>query len=235
MIYLPKTNYHIATHTEKPHRPSTGKPSSVAPFDASGGFTFEFRVDSWHACAKCRFPYDASVGARSRTAATPVSSSRNPNFKTRKFMKTSASIALIATVLTFTTSVSAQFAKPDDAIRYRKSSLFVMQQNFGRVAAMASGKAPFDAKVAADSAAVADYMAKLPWAAFGEGTDKGDTRAKAEIWKESAKFKEYAEKMQGEMSKLAAATKAGNLDSIKTAVNATGGACKTCHDAYRKD
>ena len=150
-------------------------------------------------------------------------------------MKTSASIALIATVLAFTTPASAQFAKPDDAVKYRKNALFVMQQNFGRVAAMASGKAPFDAKVAAESAAVADYMGKLPWAAFGEGTDKGDTRAKAEIWKESAKFKEYADKMQAEMSKLAAAAKTGNLDSIKTAVNATGGTCKTCHDAYRKE
>ena len=150
-------------------------------------------------------------------------------------MKTSASIALIASVLAFTTTASAQFAKPDDAIRYRKSALFVMQQNFGRVAAMASGKAPFDAKIVADSAAVADFTSKLPWAAFGEGTDKGDTRAKAEIWKESAKFKEYAEKMQVEMSKLAVAAKTGNLDNIKAAVNATGGTCKTCHDAYRKD
>lgn len=110
-----------------------------------------------------------------------------------------------------------------------------MQQNFSRVAAMAAGKAPFDAAVAEESAAVAEFMAKLPWTAFGAGTDKGDTRAKPEIWKESAKFKEYADKMQVEMSKLAAAAKTGNLDSIKTAVNATGGTCKTCHDAYRKD
>ena len=150
-------------------------------------------------------------------------------------MKTSASIALIAIVLAFATTASAQFAKPDDAVKYRKNALFVMQQNFGRVAAMAAGKAPFDAKIAAESAAVADYMSKLPWTAFGEGTDKGDTRAKAEIWKESAKFKEYADKMQAEMSKLAATAKTGNLDSIKAAVNATGGTCKTCHDAYRKE
>jgi len=150
-------------------------------------------------------------------------------------MKTSVSIALLTTALAFTTAASAQFAKPEDAVKYRKNALFVMQQNFGRVAAMASGKTPFDAKIAADSAAVADYTAKLPWAAFGEGTDKGDTRAKPEIWKESAKFKEAADKMQAEMSKLAAAAKGGNLDSIKTAVNATGGTCKTCHDAFRKE
>ena len=130
---------------------------------------------------------------------------------------------------------AAQFAKPDDAIKYRKNALFVMQQNFSRVAAMASGKAPFDLKVAAESAAVAEYVGKLPWVAFAEGTDKGDTKAKPEIWKEPAKFKEYADKMQGEMLKLSVAAKSGNLDSIKSAVSATGGSCKTCHDAYRKE
>lgn len=150
-------------------------------------------------------------------------------------MKSTTLLVLAASVFALSAPASAQFAKPEDAVKYRKSALFVMQQNFGRVGAMAAGKAPFDAKVAAESAAVADFMAKLPWAAFGEGTDKGDTRAKAEIWSEPAKFKEYADKMQLEMSKLSAAAKTGNLDSIKTAVSATGGTCKTCHDAYRKD
>ncbi len=139
----------------------------------------------------------------------------------------------VAALMALALPAFAQFAKPEDAIKYRKSALFVMQQNFGRVAAMASGRAPFDAKVAADSAAVADFMAKLPWAAFGDGTDKGDTKAKPEIWKEHAKFNEAAEKMQAEMSKLAAAAKTGNLDSIKASVNAVAGACKNCHDAYR--
>lgn len=130
---------------------------------------------------------------------------------------------------------TAQFAKMEDAIKYRKNAFFVMQQNFSRVAAMASGKAPFDPKVAAESAAVAEFVGKLPWAAFPEGSDKGDTKTKPEAWKEPAKFKEYADKMQGEMLKLSVAAKSGNLDSIKTAVSATGGSCKTCHDAFRKE
>ncbi len=150
-------------------------------------------------------------------------------------MKKIASFLLAATVVVFAAPASAQFAKPEDAVKYRKNALFVMQQNFSRIGAMAAGKAPFDAKVAAESATVAEFMAKLPWAAFGEGSDKGDTRAKPEIWKEPAKFTEYADKMQAEMAKLTAAAKTGNLDSIKTAVTATGGTCKTCHDAYRKD
>lgn len=127
----------------------------------------------------------------------------------------------------------AQFAKPDDAIKYRKNALFVMQQNFGRVAGMASGKVSFDAKVAAESAAVADFVGKLPWVAFGPETDLGDTKAKPEIWSNKAKFDDYAKKMQVELSKLDAAAKTGKLDAIKVAVGATGEACKACHDDFR--
>jgi len=150
-------------------------------------------------------------------------------------MKTQKTIWAALALLAFSLPAAAQFAKPEDAVKYRKNALFVMQQNFSRVAAMASGKAPFDAKVAAESAAVAEYVGKLPWAAFTEGSDKGDTKSKPEIWKEPAKFKEYADKMQGEMLKLSVAAKSGNLDSIKAAVLATGGSCKTCHDAFRKE
>jgi cytochrome c556 len=147
-------------------------------------------------------------------------------------MKLKTSIVAVAT-LVLAAPAMAQFAKTDDAIKYRQSALFVMQQNFGRVAAMAAGKAPFDAKIAAESASVAAYMSKLPWAGFVDGSDKGSTKAKPEIWFEKAKFTEYADKMQAEMTKLDAAAKTGNLDSIKAAVGAVGGSCKTCHDAYR--
>lgn len=148
-------------------------------------------------------------------------------------MKKLTTLTVAALTLALAAPAMAQFAKPDDAIKYRQSALFVMQQNFGRVAAMATGKVPFDAKLAAESADIAAFMSKLPWAAFVEGTDKGNTKAKPQIWTEKAKFNEYAEKMQGEMAKLDAAAKTGNLDSIKAAVGAVGGSCKACHDAFR--
>ena len=127
----------------------------------------------------------------------------------------------------------AQFAKADDAIKYRKSAMFVMQQNFSRVAGMAAGKVPFDAKVAVESAAVAEFVGKLPWAGFGPDTDMGDSKAKVDIWSNKAKFDDYANKLQVELAKLSTATKTGNLDAIKVAVNAAGGACKSCHDDFR--
>lgn len=145
--------------------------------------------------------------------------------------KLSALVALATAVCVL--PASAQFAKPDDAIKYRKSALSVMAQHFGQVAGMASGKIAFDAKAAADNAAIAEYVGKLPWSAFVAGSDKGDTRAKPEIWSDKARFDEDAVKLQRELGKLAVAAKSGNLDSIKTAVGATGAACKACHDDFR--
>lgn len=129
----------------------------------------------------------------------------------------------------------AQFAKPEDAIKYRKASFTVMAAHFGRLGAMANGRMPYDAKAAADNADVVATLSKLPWAAFGEGTDKGDTRAKPEVWKEAAKYKEAADKMQAEIVKLNTAAKAGNIDALKVAFGPAAASCKACHDNFRKD
>lgn len=129
----------------------------------------------------------------------------------------------------------AQFAKPEDAIKYRKAVMTVQAAHFGRVAAMANGRIPFDAKVAAENAEVASSMSKLPFVAFIDGTDSGDTKAKPNIWSDRAKFNASATKMQEEMAKLNVAAKSGNLDAIKAAVGETGKTCKSCHDDFRKE
>ena len=129
----------------------------------------------------------------------------------------------------------AQFAKPEDAVKYRKASYTVMAAHFGRLGAMANGRAPYDAKLAAENAELVVALAKLPWTAYGEGTDKGETRAKPEIWKEAAKFKEAADKMQAEVGKLNVAAKAGNVEALKAAFGPAAASCKACHDNFRKD
>ena len=147
------------------------------------------------------------------------------------------SLALITAIGVMSSlPAAAQFQKPEDAIKYRQAAFTVMSTHFGRIAAMAQGKVPFDAKAAADNAAIVAEMSKLPYSAFGEGTDKGlPQRAKPEVWKEPAKFRAAADKMQGEVAKLDAAAKTGSLDAIKTAAGAVGQSCKACHDDFRAD
>ncbi|MBA2673465.1 cytochrome c [Ramlibacter sp.] len=149
-------------------------------------------------------------------------------------MKLAASLAIAAAACALAAPASAQFAKPEDAIKYRQSALFVMAQHFGRIGAMANGRVPYDAKAAVDNAEVVADMAKLPWAGFGPGTDKGlSTKAKPEIWSEQARFKEHSDKMIAETGKLLVAAKTNNLDTLKAAFQSTAGSCKTCHDAFR--
>ncbi len=150
-----------------------------------------------------------------------------------KFKALATIIAATACTLT-ALPAAAQFAKSEDAIKYRQGALFVMGQHFSRLGAMAQGKIPFDAKAAQENADVVAYMAKLPWAGFGPGTEKGaPNKAKDDIWLEPEKFKEHADKLVTESAKLAAATKTGTLEGMKAAFASTANSCKSCHDAYR--
>ncbi|MDD2547419.1 MAG: cytochrome c, partial [Burkholderiaceae bacterium] len=132
-------------------------------------------------------------------------------------MKALAAFALMTAALTVSAPASAQFAKSEDAIKYRQSAFFVMGQHFGRIGAMANGRVPFDAKVAQENAEVIAQLAHLPWAGFAAGSDKGaPTKALPAIWSEPAKFKEHSDKFEAEAVKLAVAAKTGNLDNLKT-------------------
>jgi cytochrome c556 len=149
-------------------------------------------------------------------------------------MKAMLSSAAAVAMLFAAAPASAQFAKPEDAIKYRQGALFVMAQHFGRIGAMANGRVPFDAKAAADNAEMVQTLSHLPWAGFVPGSDKGNTKAEAAVWSEAPKFKAASEKMQAEVAKLAAAAKTGNLDNLKAAFGPAAASCKACHDDFRK-
>lgn len=148
-------------------------------------------------------------------------------------MKFALSLALAAAAITLSAPASAQFAKPEDAVKYRQSVMFVMAQHFGRIGAMANGRAPYDAAAATANAEIVEEMSKLPWPGFAPNTDKLSQKAKSEIFTEQAKFKEHGDKMQGEVTKLLAATKTNNLENVKAAFGNAAGTCKGCHDNYR--
>lgn len=148
-------------------------------------------------------------------------------------MKILATLAVSLVSLTAALPASAQFNRPDDAVKYRKAALTVMNTHMGRLGAMVSGRVPFDAKLAQENAQVVAELARLPWAGFGPGTERLSTGAKSEIWTEQAKFKEMGERLGADAAKLLAASKTNNLDALKAAFGATAGSCKACHDSFR--
>lgn len=129
---------------------------------------------------------------------------------------------------------AAQFQKPEDAVKYRRAAFTLMGNHMARIGAMVQGRVPMDAAAAAVNAELVATVAKLPFAAFPEGTagtEKGS--AKANIWTDRAKFEAGAKSMQDETAKLVAAAKSGNADQLRSAFGAVGASCKACHDNYR--
>ena len=149
-------------------------------------------------------------------------------------MKRLLSLVVATTTLAWALPATAQFAKPEDAIKYRKAAFTVMGTHWARLAGMAQGRIPYDAKAAADNAAVLEVAHKLPWAAFGPDTQSGDTKAKAEIWKDATKFKEAEDRLLTEMPKVVAAARSGKVDDLKAAFGSAAPVCKNCHDNFRQ-
>jgi cytochrome c556 len=143
-------------------------------------------------------------------------------------------IAVIALASLLALPASAQFRKPEDAVKYRQSVMYTMGTHFySRIGAMVNGRIPFDAKAAAENADVVATLSRLPFVAFTPDTNGvAKTDAKPAVWTEQAKFKDLGEKMQAEALKLQAAAKTGDLDALKVAYRATSQACKSCHDAF---
>ena len=152
-----------------------------------------------------------------------------------KYRSTLTAIGLGLVIALTALPAAAQYRNADAAIKYRQSAMYLQNNHMGRLFAMINGQVPFDAKVAAENIEIVALLnSRVQFAAFIEGSDKGNTRAKPEIWTEKDKFAARVAKSQEDVLKLAAAGKTGNLDQIKAAAGAVGESCKGCHDAYQK-
>jgi cytochrome c556 len=150
-------------------------------------------------------------------------------------LKLRPSLAVAALALLTTLPAAAQYRNADAAIKYRQSAMSLQGNHMARIFAMVNGQVPFDAKTMNENIEIVSMLnTRAQFAAFIEGSDKGNTRAKPEIWTEKDKFAAAVAKSQSDVDKLVAAGKTGNLDQIKAAAGAVGQSCKACHDAYQK-
>ena len=141
--------------------------------------------------------------------------------------------ALVAT-LPVIASAQSQFSRAEDAVKYRQSALFIIGQHFGRVGAMVTDKAPFNAEAAKVSAQIVASMAGLPWEGFVPGSEKaGNTKAQPAVWSQPDKFKAASERLIGQAPKFAAAAQTGDKAQLKTAFEETFAACRNCHQDFR--
>jgi len=126
-----------------------------------------------------------------------------------------------------------QFAKTEDAVKYRQSVMSVIGTHFTRMGAVVKGEAPYDKDAFEQNANLVATLMKLPWDAFMvAGSDK-DSKMKAEALTQKDKFMDLSKANQAEVAKLAAVAKGGDLNAVKAQFGETGKTCKACHDMYR--
>ncbi len=149
----------------------------------------------------------------------------------KTLLKILVCLVLVAVALS---GAYAQFAKPEHAIKYRKSVMFLIAQHFGRMGSMVKEKTPYTKEVFERNAMVVETLSHLPWEAFMvPGTDKGKTTLKSSAFEQQAKFKESAETFETKTSKLFSEAKIGDFNSIKVQFGEVGKSCKACHNQFR--
>jgi len=142
-------------------------------------------------------------------------------------------VVCIAAIAAIAWPVAAQYAKPEDAVKYRKAAFTVMGSHMGRIFAQLKSPTP-NMGVIQSSAQTVETMSKLPWDAFAANTELvTDTKALPALFKNEAKTKDLAQKMQEEVAKLNTVAKTGDAAAIRIQFNAAAKSCDNCHDDFR--
>jgi cytochrome c556 len=125
-------------------------------------------------------------------------------------------------------------AKPDVLVAQRQAAMKLQGKYFGPIGAMMKGARPYDADVVALNATFLENLARMPWDGFDASTKGEKSKAKPEVFTDTAKFKAAADTLEAETAKLGAAARAKNEAGVKAAFGGVAKACGSCHDAFRE-
>ncbi len=119
-----------------------------------------------------------------------------------------------------------------DIIVTRQAGFDLVNGSFAALRAAVAAKA--DVKPYADTADGITSWAKQIPLVFPKGSETGhDTKAKPEIWSDSAGFAKDANDLATASAKLVDLAKAGDAAGFADQVKVVGGACGACHRTYR--
>lgn len=143
-------------------------------------------------------------------------------------------ISVAAVLLVFGTTY-AGFESTEDAIKYRKSVMFLTAKHFKLLGSMVQGKVAYDKDSFIFDAVIVEMLAWLPWEAMMlPGSDKGDTTLSPAVLEKPAQFKEAADAFEAATAKLAAIAETGDFKAVKEHFGAVAQNCSSCHQAFRK-
>ncbi|SIS93465.1 c-type cytochrome [Paracoccus saliphilus] len=146
-------------------------------------------------------------------------------------------ISLTAIAVTAALPLFAHADAAEDAIEARHGYMKMLSINMGTLAGMAKGEIEYDEAAASTAGANIETLSNYTVPAlFPEGTAEGeadDSDALPAIWENPEDFaRKFAD--LGEAATGAGDAVMGGQENIGPALQKLGGACKACHDDYRK-
>jgi len=147
-----------------------------------------------------------------------------------KLLAVAVTVALGAGV----TSLALAQAKPDQLVKQRQAAMTLQGKYLGPIGAMIKGSAPYNADIVARNATFLENLARMPWDGFDASTKGEKSRAKPEVFTDTAKFKAAADALEEATSKLGAAARAKNEAGVKSTFGPVAKACGGCHDNFRE-
>jgi len=150
-------------------------------------------------------------------------------------MRKSGVAVVVALLLGAVAGAAFAQAKPEQLVKQRQAVMTLQGKYFGPLAAMAQGKAPYNADIVRRNAAFLDNLSRMPWDAFDPSSkDVKGSNALPAVWEQQDKFKEAASRLENEMHKLYEVSRSGDENAVKTQIGAVGKACGGCHENFRQ-
>lgn len=149
-------------------------------------------------------------------------------------MKRSTTAIVVALALGVAAGAAFAQAKPEQLVKQRQAVMTLQGKYFGPMAAMAQGKAPFNADVVKRNSAFLDNLSRMAWDGFDASTKDTKSAALPVIYEQTDKFKSAASHLENEAHKLWEVAQRGDEAATKAQIGAVGKACGGCHNDFRQ-
>lgn len=149
-------------------------------------------------------------------------------------MKKSGTAAVAALTLGLAAAGAIAQVKPEILVKQRQAVMTLQGKYFGPLAAMAQGKAPYNADVVRRNAGFLDNLSRMPWDGFDPSTKEVKSNALPEVFTNQAKFRDAANHLENETHKLFEVSQKGDEGAVKAQIGAVGKACGGCHESFRQ-
>ena len=148
----------------------------------------------------------------------------------KSFLAAGVALALGVGVATIATAQ----VKPEILVKQRQAAMTLQGKYLGPIGGMLKGNIPYNADTVAMNATFLENLSRMPWDGFQPSTSGVKSAAKADIYKDMAKFKAAAETLEAATAKLGAAARAKDEAGVKAAFGGVAKACGSCHDDFRE-